>query len=136
MTNPIFSAGLGYTPFDSTTLSVNASQSVHSSTADSTQTVVATGVGVTATQRFFQRFFLNLGFNYAHTSTDNQSGTGDSSTTGTGSQDTLVYRPSLSFAPTAWTSVAIYYQYLDNESNTPGAAYHDNQMGIAISAQF
>jgi len=53
-----------------------------------------------------------------------------------GSQDNLVYRPSLSFDPTAWTSVAIYYQYLDNESDTPGATYYDNQVGISFSAQF
>jgi hypothetical protein len=139
-TNPVFSAGVGYTPFDSTTLSLNAYQSVHSSSANSTQTVVNTGVGVSATQRIVQRFYLNLSFNYAHN--DSQSGTGGAapsggtSTTAGSSQDTLAYRPSLSFAPSTWTSVAIYYQYLDNESNSSGGTYHDNQMGVAVSAQF
>jgi len=132
--DPIFSAGVGYTPFDSTTLSVNASQSTHSSAADSTQTVLSTGVGFSATQRLLQRFYLNFSFDYSHN--DNQSDADGISTTTGGSQDTLVYRPSLSFTPTAWTTVAIYYQYLDNESSTPGGAYHDNQMGISASAQF
>lgn len=138
-TNPIFSAGVGYAPFDSTNLSVNANQSVYSSSAISGQTVVSTGVGFAATQRFLQRFFLNFSFDYTHN--DNQSGTGSTaqsngiSTTG-GSQDNLVYRPSLSVAPTAWTSLAIYYQYLDNKSSTPGETYHDNQMGVSASAQF
>jgi len=131
--DPIFSAGLGYTPFDSTTFSVNASQEVRSSTADSTQTVQSTGVGVSATQRILQRFYLNFSVNYSHQ--ENQSGSGGGSTGGN-SQNDIVYRPSLTFAPTAWTSIALYYQYLDNESNTPGQTYHDNQMGISVSAQF
>jgi hypothetical protein len=138
-TDPIFSVGVGYTPFDSTSLSLNASQSLHSSNAESQQTVVSTGVGFSATQRFLQRFYFNFSFNYTHN--DNQFGSGGTASTSgvssvAGSQDNLVYRPSFSFAPTAWTSVAIYYQYLDNESNTPGASYHDNQMGISVSAQF
>lgn len=143
-TNPIFSAGVGYTPFDSTTLSLNASQTVHSSAAGInqaginqtgvSQTVVSTGVGVSATQRILQRFYLNFSFNYNHNETQN--GTGGATTTATGSQDTLTYQPSIRFAPTAWTSVALYYLYLANESNTPGAAFHDNQVGISVSAQF
>jgi hypothetical protein len=133
-TNPIFSAGAGYTPFDSTTLSVNAFQNTHSSNADSTQTVVSTGVEFSATQRILQRFYLNFGFNYSHD--DNQSGAGGISTTAGGSRDILVYRPSLSYAPSAWTSLAIYYQYLDNESSTTGGTYHDNQMGVSVSARF
>jgi hypothetical protein len=132
--DPIFSTGIGYAPFDSTTFAVNASRSTRSSNADSAQTVVSTGAGFSATQRFLQRFYLNFSFNYSHY--DNQSDTGGVSPTAGGSQDNLVYRPSLSFNPTAWTSIAIYYQYLDNESSTPGEGYHDNQMGISTTAQF
>ena len=76
-TDPIFSAGVGYNPFDSTSLSLNAYQAVYSSTDITTDTVVTTGVGVNATQRFFQRFFLNLSFNYGHNET---SGSGNTST--------------------------------------------------------
>jgi hypothetical protein len=135
--NPIFSAGVGYLPFDSLTLSLNAAQSVHSSDAVAGQTVVNTSVGVSATQRFFQRLFLNLTFNYSHN--DNQSGAAGTTigaTTLDNSQDELAYRTSLSIAPTAWSSVAVYYQYLDNESNTAADNYHDNQIGLAVSAQF
>ncbi len=145
--NPIFSAGSVYTPFDSTSLSFNAFQSVHSSNVDAGQTNVDTGVGISATQRFLQRFYLNFTFNYTHES--GQSNTGAPPPTnvvvpagspppllGNGSEDNFVYRPSLSFAPTAWSSIAIYYSYLENESNTPGTGYHDNQLGISISAQF
>ncbi|MCE0522898.1 MAG: outer membrane beta-barrel protein [Methylacidiphilales bacterium] len=133
-TNPIFSAGVGYTPFDSTTLSVSASQSVYASSANSTQTVVNTGVGFSATQRFFQRFYLNFSFSYSHN--DYQNGNGGMTTTTGSSQDTLSYRPSLTFAPNAWSSVALYYQYLNNTSNSPGGSYYDNQMGVSVSAQF
>jgi len=140
--DPIFSAGVEYTPFDSTTISVNASQAVRSSSADSTQTVVSTGVGVSASQRFLQRFYLNFNFNYSHS--ENESGSGGPPQTPGGivaatpgsTQDEIVYRPSLSFAPTAWTNIALYYQYLDDKSSTQGQSYHDNQMGLSISGQF
>jgi hypothetical protein len=139
VTDPIFSAGIGYTPFDSTILTLSGSQSVHASTAEigqagALQSVVDTGVGVSLTQRIVQRFFLNLGFNYDHTDTQ-----ADGSNQGGGitfSQDIFTYRSSLSYAPSLWSTVAIYYQYSSNESNSPGSTYHDNQMGITISAQF
>ena len=146
-TNPIFSGGVGYAPFDSTVLQVNAFQDVRSSNADSEQTVVSTGVGFSATQRLLQRFYLNFTFNYSHQ--DNQAVSGSDQTGGTtpppssgistasgNSQDNLVYRPSFSFQPTAWSSVALYYQYLDNESSTAGGSYHDNQMGVSVTARF
>ena len=141
-TNPIFSAGLGYTPFESTTLTLQSYESVRSSTAANQtggtnnigQTVVGTGVGVSATQRVMQRFYFNFSFNYSHN--EYQNGPGGNGTAATGNQDTLTYQPSLRFAPTAWTSVALYYLYVANESNLPGAAYHDNQVGLSVSAQF
>ena len=133
-TNPIFGVGANYNPFDSTSLSVGASQSVHSSAATAGDNVVSTNVSCTATQRFFQRLFLTLSYNYTHS--DDSSGTDGISTPTGGSEDTFAYRTSLSISPTAWTSVAVYYQYLDNESNEQGNSYHDNQMGVSASVQF
>ena len=133
-TNPIFGAEIGYTPFDSTAISLSAAQGVHTSAADNQQTVVTTSVGVSATQRFFQRLFFNFTFGYTHS--DNQSGTGNNAAFADSSQDVLSYRPSFAIAPTAWSSVAIYYQYLDNRSNIASEGYHDNQVGLSVSAQF
>ena len=48
----------------------------------------------------------------------------------------MIYRPSLRFAPTAWSAVALYYQYQSNESDVPGSTYNDNQVGLTLSAQF
>ena len=146
--NPVFSGGVGYTPFDSTSLALSGFQTVHSSSADANQTAVSTGVGFTASQRIVQRFFLGFSFNYEHDEYQADSGTTTVQSTGTttttisapstanSSQDSLVYRPSFTFAPSAWTSVALYYQYRDNQSDVQGASYHDNQMGIVVSAQF
>ncbi len=139
--NPIFGVGVGYTPFDSTSIMVNASQSVHTdindnnsaSTAVMNQTVVNTSVGASVTQRIAQRFFLGFDFEYSHN--DNEGGTGGT-TAATTSQNTMTYRPSLQFAPTGWTSVALYYQYQSNQSNDPGSTYNDNQVGLSLSAQF
>ena len=138
--NPIFSAGVGYAPFDSTTFTLSGSQSVHSSDANSVQTVLSTDVTFSATQRFFQRLFLNASINYSHTDTQATGNTTVTPTTpGTflvGNEDLLTYRASLSIAPTAWSSASVYYQYLDNQSDQAGQSYHDNQIGIALSAQF
>jgi hypothetical protein len=141
-TNPIFSASIGYTPFDSTSFSLNAFQNVRTSDADSEQEVVSTGVGFSANQRFLHRFFLGFSATYQHaeysaSGAGNQSGTDQNAagTSGT-NQDNIIYRPSISFNPSTWTSVALYYQYTDNRVDVAGESYHDNQAGISISAQF
>jgi hypothetical protein len=139
-TDPIFSAGVGYNPFDSTSLSLSAYQSVYTSTDVTTDTVTTTGVSFTATQRFIQRVFLNLSFSYGH---NESNGSGNNTVGGTGSgignggsQDTFSFRPSISYSPTLWSSVALYYQYLDNESNDSASSYHDNQVGLSATVQF
>ena len=127
--DPIFAAGIGYTPFDSTSIGLNAFRNQRSSSADAGQTVTGTGVGITATQRFVQRFFLTLSASYEHD--DYKSGTGNSalSALSSYSENSIVYRPSLAFNPTQWTSVALYYQYQDNSSGGLGGSYHDNPRG-------
>jgi hypothetical protein len=142
--NPIFSLGVGYNPFDSTNFSLSASQSEHSSTAEIGEptggdTVVSTSVSATVTQRVVQRIFLSFAFSYEHDddqALSGSAGTVDGGATGSSSEDTITYRPSLSFAPTEWSSLALYYQYLTNQSNTPGQSYNDNQVGLSVSVQF
>jgi len=146
--SPVFNAGIEYQPFDSTQLSISGYQNVQASSGDDNQTVTNLGVGFSASQRFLHRFYFNFSYYYAHSEYQNISG-GTAPVTGTagtnfvgqiqangGHQDNFVYRPSVSFSPTLWSSVGVYYQYLDNESSTPGAGYHDNQMGVSVSAQF
>jgi len=145
-TNPIFSAGIGYTPTDSTAFALNANQSVHSSTASNNQlgfvgpvtnqTVLATSIGVSASQQLFQRVNLSFTFNYNHNDNQNGTGSGGNGNGNGGTQDTLTYQPSIRYNPTAWTAIAVYYLYVANESNMPGAAYHDNQVGVSVSVQF
>ena len=131
--NPIFALGLGYNPFDSTNLSLNAYGNSRASSANAGQSVMTTGVGFSATQRFIQRFFLNLSVSYEH---DDYQSTGNNTGTPSYTEDSWVYRPSLTFDPTLWTAVGLYYQYQDNKSDGVGVSYHDNQFGISISAQF
>jgi hypothetical protein len=153
-TNPLFSAGATYTPFDSTIITVNGSQTVSPSTADSNQTSVNSSAGITASQRIAQRFFLGFSFSYSHSEYQNENGTTVQPGTvvpvnGTSpnnnrnqpivlgsTQDNLVYRPSLTYVPAEWFTAALYYQYRDNISNSPQGGYHDNQFGLSISAQF
>jgi hypothetical protein len=143
--NPVFAVGIGYTPFDSTTLSISANQSVHTSTApigqaNGGQSVVTTGVGATVTQRIVQRIFVGFSFNYSHEDDQQLSGSAgqfsSTSASGNAGEDNFSYRPTINWAPTAWSSVSLYYQYLANESNLPGQSYNDNQVGLTVSAQF
>jgi hypothetical protein len=137
--DPIFSAGVNYLPFDSTTLSLSASQTIHSSDTGSGQTATSTGISVSASQRFFQRLYLGFNFNYNHSDYNNGS-TGPNDFNGTNfdasTSDNYSYRTSLSINPTAWSTAALYYQYSDNESDNSSDSYHDNQIGLSLSAQF
>jgi hypothetical protein len=133
-TEPIFAAGIGYTPFDSTSLSLNAFRNERTSSADSDQTVTSIGVGASVTQRLFQRFYLNFSVSYEH---DNYAGQGnDAGSTPSYTENSTVYRPSLAFNPTEWISMALYYQYENNEAQGFGTNYHDNQVGLSVSAEF
>ena len=141
--NPIFAVGISYTPFDSTNLTFNATQASHTSTAEvgqptGGQTVLSTGVGAAITQRIVQRVFFTFAFTYNHDDDQNNGGGGGGAGGNNGStgEDTFTYRPSVSFAPTAWSNIAVYYQYLSNESDVPGQSYGDNQLGLSVSAQF
>ncbi len=139
--DPIFSAGIKYTPFDSTSLSLNGFQNVQPSSADSQQTAVNTGVGASITQRFFQRFFVGFSFDYEDSEYSTNSGGSTAQATAADNafgnkQQNFVYRPSLTYAPTEWTSLAVYYQYRANESDSTTGGYHDNQLGVSVSAQF
>jgi hypothetical protein len=147
--NPLFSAGVTYRPFDSTTLTLNGNQTVAPSTADSDQTSVSTGVGFTVSQRIIQRVFLGFSFSYDHSEYKNENGdnvqsgtvipvggaTNQTVTLGS-TQDNLAYRPSITYIPSDWLTAALYYQYRDNSSNSPTGGYHDNQFGVSMSAQF
>ncbi len=147
--SPVFSAGIGYNPFDSTKLSLSGYQNVQASSGSGSQTVTNLGVGFSATQRVLHRFYLGFSYFYSHSEYQASSGSSTAPLTGTANtnfatpiqtngshQDNFVYRPSISFSPTLWSSVGLYYQYQDNESTTAGAGYHDNQMGVSVSAQF
>ena len=151
--NPVFSAGIGYNPFDSTRLSLSGYENQQASSGSGSQTVTNLGVGFSATQRFLHRFYFGFSYFYAHSEYQSSSGSTTAPVTapvtgppGTNfvipvqvngaKQDNFVYRPSISYSPTLWSSIGLYYQYQDNQNTTPGAGYHDNQMGVSVSAQF
>ncbi len=147
-TNPVFSAGVNYRPTQNATLNFSGNQSVQPASTNTSQTTLNTGVAFSASEKLFQRYILGFSFFYAH-SEYNGTGTGSSVTPETGNgvtsftinpngsnQDNLVYRPSLSFAFSQWSSIGLYYQHQDNESSVQGNSYHDNQAGVSVSAQF
>ena len=145
-TNPVFSAGINYAPTDAATISLSGYQSVEPSSDVGSQTDVNTGVAVSGSERLFQRLVLGFSFIYAHTDYTGNGGTAATpAATSTSpvfinsngsSQDNYAYRPTMAFEVNQWTSVALYYQYRASESSTPGTSYHDNSLGLSLSAQF
>jgi hypothetical protein len=140
-TDPVFGLGVSYAPFDSTSLSLSGYQAIQASSGALSENVTNTGIGFSVSQRFFHRIYTGFTFTYQHseyrTNLGGQVPTGAAAVTATGSsQDNYVYRPSIGFAPTLWSSLTLYYQYQENESDGTVAGYHDNQLGLSFSAEF
>ena len=140
-TDPVFALGINYAPFDATSLSLSGYQAIQASSGATSENVTNTGVGFSLNQRFFHRIYTGFTFTYQHseyrTNLGGQVPTGAAAVTATGSkQDNFVYRPSIGFAPTLWSSLTVYYQYQENESDGTVAGYHDNQLGVSFSAEF
>jgi hypothetical protein len=123
--NPTFSLGLDYDPFDGTDLNLSAYRAYAYSAKYFGDDYLTTGVSGSLTQRFFQKFYATLTASYENADYEDNLG-GQSSGLG---YNYFSVRPELSFRPTAWCQLGIYYQYRRNVSSTVDA-FTDNQAGF------
>jgi hypothetical protein len=123
--NPTFSLGLDYDPFDGTDLNLSAYRAYAYSAKYFGDDYLTTGVSGSLTQRFFQKFYATLTASYENADYEDNLG-GQSSDLG---YNYFSVRPELSFRPTDWCQLGIYYQYRRNVSSTVDA-FTDNQAGF------
>jgi hypothetical protein len=151
-TDPVFSGGVTYTPTENSSVSLSGARSVESSSANYAQNDTSTSVSLTLGQRFFQRFNVAVNLNYEETEYSSSQNAEVRTTptifVGTRSDEPVVYnpngggqtnyaiRPSLTYAPTEWTAVELYYQFREDDTQAKGESYTDNQTGLSLSVQF
>jgi hypothetical protein len=152
-TNPIFSGGVSYTPTDNSGISLSGFRNVESSSGNYAQNDTSTGVSLTLAERLFQRFNVAVNLDYEDIEYSNSQNNVEVRTTPTivtgplsnapivynpngGGQTTYAIRPSVSYSPTEWTAVGLYYQYRDDETDAKSQSYTDNQAGVSLSVQF
>jgi hypothetical protein len=123
--NPTFSLGLDYDPFDGTDLNLSAYRAYAYSAKYFGDDYLTTGVSGSLTQRFFQKFYATITASYENADYEDNLG-GQSSDLG---YNYFSVRPELSFRPTDWCQLGIYYQYRRNVSSTVDA-FTDNQAGF------
>lgn len=132
-TSPVFGIGGTWTPFDSTTLTLDAYREEYSSTTLVSQNYFATGVSARIRQRFLQKFYLGIGGGYENSEYYRTS----ASAAPTNREDNYYYiRPSFDYQVTEWWSVGLFYMYRTNDSTSATNNFFNNQAGFMTSLAF
>jgi len=131
-TSPVFGIGATWTPFDSTTIIIDAYRDEYNSPTLFGQNYYATGFAGRIRQRFFQKVYLGLGGGYENSEYDNTV-----STVSATREDNYFYvRPSIDYQVTDWWSVGAFYMYRDNDSTSAPNNFYNNQAGFQTSLSF
>jgi hypothetical protein len=130
LVSPIFGATITYQPFQFTTLSVNASESISSSYFQN-QVTKTTSVNAGLSQRLFGRYFLSLNGGYAVT-TYEDSAPGPQQFSGR-DDDISSFSVGLSTAFLKRGTASASYSISKTSSNVGGYSYTSNQVGFQLS---
>ncbi len=130
--SPVFSLGVSYQPFPSTSISLIGFRNVVASSAEAGQDYYATGFEVNISQGFFQKFVAALGFGY-----ENDSYFETTADTPTDRVDNFVFiRPRLTYAFVDWFSVSVFYEFRQTESTDEINSFYNNRAGLEILTKF
>jgi hypothetical protein len=129
--NPVYSASFQYDPFDTTTISLSASQGVSASFFANLASKSRT-YGASLSQRLLQRFYLSMGYSvgetsYITTSLNFIDGRRD---------DFSSYNVRVSMPVLRRGSVAIFAQRTHNSSNTSEFDFTSDQFGLEVGYSF
>jgi hypothetical protein len=128
--NPIFGANVEYQPFDHTQITLAASRTVSSSDYFvASQSQETTSVSVSVNQRLLKKFFLSVGAGYTRA---------DFTVTSASQRadDNYYFNARLSRAFLKRGTVAVTYQYGDNQSSQAGYSYRSNQVGFEVGFSY
>jgi hypothetical protein len=131
--SPIFSASIQYLPFEHTQLSLSASRTVSSSDYYIlSQSTEVTSVGASLDQRLLEKFYLDVTAGYS------ESQYTESIVIATANRVDTQYNFNVSLRHPFLKrgSVAVSYQYEDNESTAAGFSYTTSQVGFSVSYSY
>jgi hypothetical protein len=129
--NPVIGGLIQYQPFDVTKLSVTVDRTVAASYFQS-QVTESTDVMGNLNQRLFGKFYLDLAGGY-----HNVKYVAASSAAGTQrTDDYYTFSARLSCPFLKRGTAAVFYQYSDNSSTTPGFTFTSNQVGFEVGYRF
>jgi hypothetical protein len=127
---PIFEFSGSYLPNPSTILSVSSSRRFRPSYNLIGQDYLATNVNLSATQRFFDEFYLGLVGGYENDDYELES----SGEGGTTREDNYFFiAPSLNWVASGWLQVSTFAKYEEDDSNFAVFTYNSTQFGISTS---
>lgn len=132
--NPIAAAVIHYQPFEVTRLSLSADRVVSTSllTASSgNQVTETTAISGKLSQRLFKKLYLDLEGSY-HLSTYVAASTAATSR----EDDYSTFNARLSCPFLKRGTAAVFYQYSDYSSTTPGYTYDSSQVGFELGYRF
>lgn len=132
-TSPVFGIGATWTPFDGTSLTLDAYREEYSSTTLFSQNYYATGFAARIRQRFLQKFYVALGGGYENSTYYQTS----AAAAPTSREDNYFYlRPALDYQVTDFWSIGAFYQYRANDSTSATNNFFNNQAGFQTSLAF
>jgi hypothetical protein len=134
--NPLFGASIGYTPWEATTFSLSANQSVGTSLLDA-QATETKSISAGVRQRFLEILHLDLfaGFmmqDYQNVAVQRSEATLETSR----SDDILSFSAALGCTVFKKGDISVFYQHSQNESSAEGFTYDSDQYGFQIAYSF
>lgn len=130
--SPVFDLGLDYTPFDGTTIGVDASRKTLTSGSFIGQDYASTQFQVTARQRLLRRFTISLSAGYQNLNYVDAGGIAAAVR-----EDNYYFiQPAIDGRITNFWSAGIFFVHRENTSNFSIFSFDDNQAGLRTTLTF
>lgn len=131
-TSPMFAIGGLWTPFDHSTVKVDAYRRTLPAIGSANQDYDATGFSVLLKQEFLQKFYASLRGTYEYSTYFNAFDGTDSGR----SQDYYTIRPTIGYTPNDMFTFNVYYQFSQNIASQDFNKFIDNQIGFQGSFSY
>jgi hypothetical protein len=131
--SPVFELSGTYMPDPSTILTLAGSRHYVPSYDFFGQDYISTSVTLSASQRFFQKFYLKLAVGYENDEYqfDAQGLTGPSR-----EDDYVFVNPGLDWRPNGWLVASAFYRFQTDMSSFAAYTFNDNQVGVSLSVSY
>lgn len=129
---PVFSLGLEYLPFSTTTLSILAYRDIQNSPSLVQQDYISTGLEIGIRQGIGRRFVASLFLGY-----ENDTYVANVATVEATRVDNYVFaRPGVSYSFLKHLTASVFYEYRATDSTLEINTWYDNRITLEVSAEF